>query len=104
MAQYVSQMILVASPSKPFEYNAKGYPRRIPNLKRYHDEIEAVYAEVERSAQSEVAAPIIWDLESTRSFIRDVIVEVLQRSIADDADLFRNSCDRYVSSSRMLAD
>ena len=37
-------MILVASPSKPFDYNAKGNVRRGPILQRYAAEIDALYA------------------------------------------------------------
>ena len=89
-------MILVASPSKHLELNAKGYPRRAPNLRRYLDEIEAVYAEVERSAQSDVLSPDNWDLKEVRQFVKTVVEKVMQRAIADDADLFRSGCDRYV--------
>ena len=88
-------MILVTTPAKPLELNAKGYPRRAPNLKRYLDEIDAIYAEVERSAQSDVPSPVNWDRTSTRRFAKMVVEKVMQRSVSDDADLFRSGCDRY---------
>lgn len=87
-------MIMVASPSKPFTYNIKGYPRRTIILKDYHDDIEALYAQIEQSAQSDVVAPVNWDIESTRVFVRTVVQRVVKRSLSDDADLFRNGCDR----------
>ena len=86
---------MIASPSKPFQYNIKGYPRRPWILKEYHDDIEALYSEVERSAQSDVAAPSEWDAESTHAFVSTVVQKVIRRPLADDADFFRNGCDRY---------
>ncbi|RPD67101.1 acetyl-CoA synthetase-like protein [Lentinus tigrinus ALCF2SS1-7] len=87
------EMIMVASPSKPFTYNIKGYPKRTIILREYQDDIEALYAQVEQTAQSDVAAPQTWDVGSTRAFVRTVVERVVQRSLADDADLFRNGCD-----------
>ncbi|KAI0719494.1 acetyl-CoA synthetase-like protein [Cerioporus squamosus] len=87
------EMILVTSPAKPFAYNIKGYPRRNIILREYHDDIEALYAQVEQSAQSDVVAPVNWDLADTRAFVRTVVQRVVKRPLADDADLFRNGCD-----------
>ena len=93
-------MILVASPSKPLQLNAKGYPRRAVSLAAYKAEIDALYSEVERSAQSDVRAPPAWDDSTTRAFLRTVVARVLQRPaqdpLPDDADLFRSGCDRCV--------
>ena len=87
-------MILVTSPSKPFEFTMKGQPRRQIILRNYHDEIEALYKEVEISAQSEFASPPVWDEASTLSFIRTVVQKTLHREINDDDDIFRNGGDR----------
>ncbi|KAI0719505.1 acetyl-CoA synthetase-like protein [Cerioporus squamosus] len=87
------EMILVTSPAKPFAYNIKGYPRRNIILREYHDDIEALYAQVEQSAQSDVVAPVNWDLADTHAFVRTVVQRVVKRPLADDADLFRNGCD-----------
>lgn len=88
-------MILVTSPSKPFDYNAKGNVRRNPILQRYATEIETLYSVVERTAQGNVTPPRIWDALSTTIFVRDVVNKVLVRPVPDHADLFRNGCDRY---------
>ncbi|TFK81602.1 acetyl-CoA synthetase-like protein [Polyporus arcularius HHB13444] len=87
------EMILVASPDKPIEYNAKGFPRRTPNLKLYHDEIEALYAEVERSAQSDIVTPSSWDAATARDFVQAVVEKVMQKRVPEHVDLFRNGCD-----------
>ena len=88
-------MILVTSPSKPFLLNAKGTPRRNVILGMYNDEIEALYKQVEDSAQGDLEPPAAWDEEGTRAFVRAVVEHTLRRSIADDADIFRNGGDRY---------
>ncbi|PIL27263.1 hypothetical protein GSI_10408 [Ganoderma sinense ZZ0214-1] len=87
------EMIIVTSPSKPFTYGIKGLPRRDPALKAYKDEIDAVYAAVAESAQSDIPGPAIWDTANVQTFLRVVIERVLRKPIADEADLFRNGCD-----------
>lgn len=91
------KMVLVTSPSKPFQYTVKGSPRRHIILQEYHDEIEALYKEVENSSQSEFSPPAVWDSDSTLAFVRAVVESTLRRSISDDADIFRNGGDRSVS-------
>lgn len=98
-----TQMILVASPSKPFDYNAKGNVRRGPILQRYAAEIDALYASVEESVQVDIAAPSSWDPESTKSFVKAVLQRVLLRPLLhDDADFFRSGCDRCPARSSVL--
>lgn len=88
-------MIIVTSPDKPFSFNIKGYPRRSWILKDYQEDINNLYAVVEESAQSDVAGPVEWSTENISTFLRIVIERVLRKSIPDDADFFRNGCDRY---------
>ncbi|KAI0647275.1 acetyl-CoA synthetase-like protein [Trametes meyenii] len=88
------EVILVASPSKPFQFNMKGLLRRGVMLKAYQVEIDALYKEVENSTQAaEVLSPSTWDEESTLSFVRAVVQRTIHRSIADDDDIFRNGGD-----------
>ena len=95
-------MILVTSPSKPFQFTVKGAPRRNIIMQEYHDEIEALYKEVENSSQSGFASPASWDPSSTLAFVRTVVQRTLRRSITDDADIFRNGGDRYCASPYLL--
>ena len=60
----------------------------------YHDEIEALYKEVESSAQTDIPPPASWDVDSTLSYVRAVVQRTLDRAIADDADIFRSGGDR----------
>ncbi|KAI1789126.1 acetyl-CoA synthetase-like protein [Ganoderma leucocontextum] len=87
------EMILIASPSKPFQFNAKAIPRRGVILQQYSEEIEAIYRAVENSAQSDFAPPAAWDTTSTLDFVRAIVKSTLSRSLADDADIFRNGGD-----------
>ncbi|KAI1789118.1 acetyl-CoA synthetase-like protein [Ganoderma leucocontextum] len=91
------EMILVTHPAKPFQFNAKALPRRGIILKEYDDEIEALYKEVESSAQGEFAPPAAWDEVSTLAFVRTVVRGTLRRTLADDADIFRNGGDSLQS-------
>lgn len=91
-------MILVASPSKPFEYTAKLTPRRQAIIKAYDPEIAALYAAVEQSAQLDIGAPPAgqWDdadPENVRAFVRQNIWSVLRKHVEDTADLFQHGCD-----------
>ncbi|RPD77022.1 acetyl-CoA synthetase-like protein [Lentinus tigrinus ALCF2SS1-7] len=87
------EMIIVTSPSKPFEFTEKRQPRRNNILKAYHDEIEALYKEVENSSQSDFDAPVVWDTASTLEFVRTVVQSTLRRDIGDNDDIFRNGGD-----------
>ena len=89
-------MILIASPSKPFQFNAKAIPRRGVIFKQYSEEIEAIYRAVESSARSDIALPATWDATNTLDFVRAIVEGTLTRSLADDADIFRNGGDRLV--------
>ncbi|KAI0938637.1 putative NRPS-like protein biosynthetic cluster, variant 2 [Taiwanofungus camphoratus] len=87
------EMILVASPSKPFEYTAKNTPRRPVILAMYREEISALYDAVERTMQREFNAPLIWSSEEILDFVRAIVANALARPIADDADIFECGCD-----------
>ncbi|THU89870.1 acetyl-CoA synthetase-like protein [Dendrothele bispora CBS 962.96] len=64
------EMILVASPSKPFTYTAKDTPRNNAIIKEYAPEIDAIYNSLEESTQSSIPVPAQWDLESSTEFGR----------------------------------
>ncbi|KAI1788607.1 acetyl-CoA synthetase-like protein [Ganoderma leucocontextum] len=87
------EMVIVTSPSKPFDYNAKGDTRRNPILERYKEEIDALYAGIEESAQSDIIAPSHWDSETAKRFIRTVVQKVLLKPLDDESDIFRSGCD-----------
>jgi hypothetical protein len=91
------EMIVVASPSKPFTFTAKGTTRRGAIIKEYDPEIEAAYKAVEESAQSDIAVPAEWNATTAREFIRKAVYAVLRQELKDDDDFFQYGCDRYVT-------
>ncbi|THU97197.1 acetyl-CoA synthetase-like protein [Dendrothele bispora CBS 962.96] len=88
------EMILVASPSKPFTYTAKNTTRNNAIIKEYASEIEAIYDSLEESTQSNIPAPAQWDLESSTEFVRTVVKKVLAiEDIGDEEDVFQRGGD-----------
>ncbi|THV08167.1 acetyl-CoA synthetase-like protein [Dendrothele bispora CBS 962.96] len=88
------ELILVASPSKPFTYTAKNTTRNPAIIREYAPEIEALYDSLEESTQASVPAPEKWDAESSTDFARKVVKKVLSNEdIGDEDDLFQNGGD-----------
>lgn len=87
-------MIIVSRPSKPFEFNSKGGPRRHAIISKYDPEIQALYAAVQESSQADIAAPGEWTEESVVQFVRRVVTKVMGLELEDDMDLFQQGCDR----------
>lgn len=94
---YVTQMIIIAHPSRPFTYNHKGAPKRGAILTEYADDIEAVYTEVEKGIS--IAPPAEWTPATTLEFVRDTVNGILRQPAGDSDDLFEGGCDRSVISS-----
>ena len=92
------EMVLVAKPSKPFEYTAKNTPRRQGMIDKYSDEIEALYEVVEATTQTSIPLPKIWDIISVTNFVAAVVRGVLVHEVKDNDDIFQHGCDRCVCS------
>ncbi|THU98749.1 acetyl-CoA synthetase-like protein [Dendrothele bispora CBS 962.96] len=87
------EMLLVASPAKPFTYTAKNTARRQAILDDYDTEIKRLYETVNESTQAGIPPPEEWDLNCTMDFVRVVITKVLQRHLNDNDDIFEHGCD-----------
>ena len=96
-------MILVASPSRPFSYTAKGTARRQPVIISYESEIKALYAAVDQTSQSHVEPPTSWSDNDSLDFVRTIVSSVMKQSVGDTDDLFQHGCDRQVSNSSEVA-
>ena len=92
----IVQMILVASPSKPFTYTAKNTPRRQAIINEYEKEIETLYTSAERTIQYHTPLPSIQDFEHILPYVRKVVHGVLGQTIGDTDDVFQHGCDRYI--------
>jgi hypothetical protein len=90
------EMILVASPLKPFEISAKNTPRRMAILTAYQDEIKQAYASADKCSQPDIPLPEIWEIEECLVFVRCAVRRVLQVAVTDDEDIFQAGCDRFV--------
>ncbi|KAF8825493.1 hypothetical protein HHX47_DHR6000281 [Lentinula edodes] len=62
-------------------------------LNQYEEEIEAVYKAVEETTQSDIPAPVEWNPLSTKSFVRNIVTQVLSHTVKDGDDIFQYGCD-----------
>lgn len=88
-------MILVSKKDKPFVYSNKGTPRRKAIIADYEVEIEELYRTVEDTAISGFNSPTTWSLETSRAYVRTVVLGVMMTTLGDDDDLFAYGCDRF---------
>ncbi|TFK52863.1 acetyl-CoA synthetase-like protein [Heliocybe sulcata] len=87
------EMILVASPSKPFTYTAKNTARRQAVLAEYETEIEHLYESVDETTQADIPLPSDWSVENRERYVRTAVQRVLKRRLSDGDDLFQHGCD-----------
>ncbi|PSS15405.1 hypothetical protein PHLCEN_2v3281 [Hermanssonia centrifuga] len=89
------EMIIVASPSIPFTYTAKGTARRQAIIADYEAEINNLYATLGGNVQaaSAIPKPCTWVYEETLPYIRHIVRSTLTRDVNDDVDIFRYGCD-----------
>ncbi|KAK0472521.1 NRPS-like enzyme [Armillaria novae-zelandiae] len=82
------EMILVAKPSKPFEFTAKGTLRRNVISKAYEQEIEDLYKAIDGISQTDVVIPQLWTLKNVMAMIREIVTAVFERKVSDTDDIF----------------
>jgi len=73
-------MILVTSPGKPFQYTAKGTPRRKVSLTPYEEEIETLYIAVGKSSQTDLQPPREWNTQTTLEFVATAVENAMKRN------------------------
>lgn len=88
------QMIIIKQPNKPFQYTAKGTPRRQAIIADYEPEITTLYGGPRTISSCHLVAPDRWDLKSTSEFVRSVVCKTLDYDMSDDEDIFQHGCDR----------
>lgn len=87
-------MILVALPSKPFTYTAKGTARRQAVINDYSAEISSLYRAVEETTQQQISPPTSWKYEDSLLFTRDAVHNVVGKPINDEDNIFQAGGDR----------
>ena len=89
-------MIVVASPDKPFSYTAKGTARRKAIINDYESEIDQLYDEVDRLAETDVTVIEDWSHNAILQFVRKIVSEILEKVLGDGDEFFQHGCDRSV--------
>ncbi|CAL1709820.1 unnamed protein product [Somion occarium] len=87
------EMILVASPSKPFTFTGKGSVRRHAIIKEYDAEIQVCYDAVENLAEGNTTVLEGLNEGQVLDFVRQVVAGILTQKVSDDDDLFQFGCD-----------
>jgi thioester reductase-like protein len=90
------EMVVVASPSKPFVYTAKMTARRQAILKDYDNEINALYDAVEQTSQVDIPSPSEWTPSQSLDYVRRIVHKVMTQ-VADGIDIFQHGCDSLQS-------
>ncbi|KAI9464124.1 acetyl-CoA synthetase-like protein [Lactarius psammicola] len=91
------EMIIFASPSKPFVYTAKMTARRQAILKEYDNEINALYDVVEQTSQVDIPPPSEWTPSQSLDYMRRIVHKVMTQKVADSIDVFQHGCDSLQS-------
>lgn len=93
-------MIIVEKPSKPIEFTMTGAPRRPTTIVEYSQEIETLYAAVEKLAQLRTAMPASLEAGPIRDAIAGFVRGLMPHAnVPDDGDIFAYGADRYVKNS-----
>ncbi|TFK37077.1 hypothetical protein BDQ12DRAFT_608601 [Crucibulum laeve] len=87
------EMILVAHPSKPFQYTPKGTPRRQIILNEYEEEIENGYAAIQESSASDLELLEGFNFDQSLAFVRQTVKKGMSAPIEDEDDFFQYGCD-----------
>ncbi|KIY43241.1 acetyl-CoA synthetase-like protein [Fistulina hepatica ATCC 64428] len=87
------EMILVEDPKRPFQFSAKGFPRRAPVLAEYDADIEALYAEVEATSVPDSNVPEDWTLESAFDFVKQLVHGTMRIKVTAEQNFFLYGCD-----------
>ncbi|PWY65421.1 NRPS-like enzyme [Aspergillus eucalypticola CBS 122712] len=103
--QIMKHMILLASPTKPFQLTPKGTTQRHAVNLAYTREIDAIYA-AQDEQQVEVKLPAATDYESLRNYLQSIISSLTGRSqdLKDSDDLYTLGLDsmRVIQLSKTL--
>lgn len=82
------------APGKPFEYTPKGTIRRELTLEKYADDINQLYEITQGSNLVQIGKPSSLGLGDVAAFVRNVVVQILNKDIVYEDDIFRAGADR----------
>ncbi|KAF8873111.1 acetyl-CoA synthetase-like protein [Infundibulicybe gibba] len=87
------EMILIASPKKPFPITDKQTIKRAAVLELYEPEINQLY--LEGGANQSYRPPIFWSFENVLNFLHAVFSDIIPSIDSDFKDIFQYGCDRH---------
>ncbi|KAF9044199.1 putative aminoadipate reductase [Panaeolus papilionaceus] len=89
------ELILISSPSKPLPRAGKGTVMRKATLTLYHEEIEAIYAEVDSSSNiSSIRPPEDWSKENTEKWLIEQLEDMEPgRNFMSNSDMMDQGLD-----------
>lgn len=93
-SRLMRQMIIVASPSKPFVINeTKRTVVRLQVIAAYQDEINAAYESFDSATAAAFPLPALWSTGETLSFVRKIVQRIIPAVENDNDDLIDVGCD-----------
>lgn len=87
-SRLVRELVLVAQPDRPFALTDKGTVRGKITLTLYGKEIEQAYRNIEENTSSSWEIPAVFNVDSIKVYLAQVIEDVLGRKINQSDDLF----------------
>ncbi|TFK37310.1 hypothetical protein BDQ12DRAFT_713657 [Crucibulum laeve] len=93
-SRLLREMVIVASPSRPFVATDKGTVRQKETLAKYAEEIDAAYEKLESNdggMDKETMAAL--SPQEVLQYVRDAVHRVSGKQVADDTDLFEAGLD-----------
>ncbi|KAI0087636.1 hypothetical protein BDY19DRAFT_994946 [Irpex rosettiformis] len=98
-SRILQPLILLESPSKPFQLTDKRTVKKKATLDLYREEIEQAYQTVEQGqlGSNNIIAPVFSDITSVTAFIRTLVSTSLGRNIGDDDDFFNSGLDSLLA-------
>ncbi|KIY43242.1 NAD(P)-binding protein [Fistulina hepatica ATCC 64428] len=88
-----SRLSKEVDPKRPFQFNAKGFPRRVPVLAEYDADVEALYDEVEGTSVPDSNVPEDWTLESAFDFVKQLVHGTMRIKVTAEQNFFLYGCD-----------
>lgn len=96
-ARIFKETIIPSASNKPFVRTPKGSTQRKRVTELYHDEIEQMYAAVEKAkGGDDIPLPDSWAYTDVEPWLAALIQDLVQHRIKLGSDIFEQGADRYV--------
>lgn len=96
-ARIFKETIIPSVPGKPFPRTPKGSIKRKQTVDLYREEIEQMYAAVEKAkGGDDIPLPDSWARSHLEPWLASLIEQLVQHPVKSQNDLFEQGADRYV--------